>query len=169
LCKRLHNCDKRSQLLVCMPRYSHFKLILVASVAFVQIRVARFFLVQHTKTGKIYQITTKYTKWSQNIPNDRKIDQMAIQYTKSLKNVTQIRNLGLKNCHLAILVQIRRLHVHAYFILQFILAALRMEAYLAYVVPTLCLCCAYVTYTLFSYVWAAGTENRSVGSYHRTG
>jgi hypothetical protein len=31
---------------------------------FVRIRVARFFLVQHTKTGKIklYQITIKYTK-----------------------------------------------------------------------------------------------------------
>jgi hypothetical protein len=76
---------------------------------------------------------------------------MAIQYTKSLKNVTQIRNLGLKNCHLAILVQIRRLHVHAYFILQFILAALRMEAYLAYVVPTLCLCCAYVIHCFHMY------------------
>jgi hypothetical protein len=25
-------------------------------------RVARFFLVQNTKTGKIYQITTSYTK-----------------------------------------------------------------------------------------------------------
>jgi hypothetical protein len=25
-------------------------------------RVARFFLVQNTKTGKIYQITTNYTK-----------------------------------------------------------------------------------------------------------
>jgi hypothetical protein len=28
-------------------------------------RVARFFLVQHTKTGKIYQITIKYNKWPQ--------------------------------------------------------------------------------------------------------
>jgi hypothetical protein len=26
-------------------------------------RVARFFLVQNTKAGKIYLITTKYTKW----------------------------------------------------------------------------------------------------------
>jgi hypothetical protein len=32
-------------------------------------RVARFFLVQHTKTGKIYK-------------NDHKIHQMAITYTK---------------------------------------------------------------------------------------
>jgi hypothetical protein len=50
------------------------------------IRVARFVLVQHTKTGKIYQITIKYTKWPlpiyakwpQNIPNSRKNDQTAI-------------------------------------------------------------------------------------------
>jgi hypothetical protein len=32
-------------------------------------RVARFFLVQQSKTGKIYQTTIKYTKWPQNIPN----------------------------------------------------------------------------------------------------
>jgi hypothetical protein len=39
-------------------------------------RVARFFLLQHTKKGenlpnnhKIYQIATKYTKWPQNISN----------------------------------------------------------------------------------------------------
>jgi hypothetical protein len=39
-------------------------------------RVARFFFAQHTKTGKniqnnlkIYQMTTKYTKWPRNIPN----------------------------------------------------------------------------------------------------
>jgi hypothetical protein len=41
-------------------------------------RFARFFLVQHTKTGNIYQITIKYTKWPPNIPTGRKIDQMAI-------------------------------------------------------------------------------------------
>jgi hypothetical protein len=29
-------------------------------------RVARFFLTQHTKMGKIYQITTKCTKWQYN-------------------------------------------------------------------------------------------------------
>jgi hypothetical protein len=27
------------------------------------------FLVQYTKTGKIYQITIKCTKWPRNIPN----------------------------------------------------------------------------------------------------
>jgi hypothetical protein len=31
-------------------------------------RVARFFMVKYTKTGKIYQITIKYTKWKQNRP-----------------------------------------------------------------------------------------------------
>jgi hypothetical protein len=33
------------------------------------------------KRGKTYQIRIKYTKWPQNIPNVRKIDQMAIIYT----------------------------------------------------------------------------------------
>jgi hypothetical protein len=40
-----------------------------------QTRVARFFLVQQTK---------KYIKWSQNMPNGRKIDQMDIQYNNIL-------------------------------------------------------------------------------------
>jgi hypothetical protein len=37
-----------------------------------------FPMVHHTKTGKIYQITIKHTKWPQNIPNSYKIDQMDI-------------------------------------------------------------------------------------------
>jgi hypothetical protein len=40
-------------------------------------RVARFFLVQLTKTEKIYQIFIKYTKCLQTTPNGGKIDQMA--------------------------------------------------------------------------------------------
>jgi predicted secreted protein len=44
----------------------------------------------NTKTGKIYQRTTNYTKrpyitytkWPLNIPNGRKIYQMAVKYTK---------------------------------------------------------------------------------------
>jgi hypothetical protein len=32
---------------------------------------------------KIYQITTKYTKWPQNIPKGRKIEQMAIKLPTS--------------------------------------------------------------------------------------
>jgi hypothetical protein len=43
----------------------------------------RFFSVQHTKKGKIYQITLKYTKRSQNIPNGCKIDQTAINLPTS--------------------------------------------------------------------------------------
>jgi hypothetical protein len=39
----------------------------------VGLRVARFFLVQHTKTVKIYQITTIYTKWPQTIPIGHKL------------------------------------------------------------------------------------------------
>jgi hypothetical protein len=31
-------------------------------------RVARFFLAQHTKTEKIFQMAIKYTRWPQNIP-----------------------------------------------------------------------------------------------------
>jgi hypothetical protein len=53
-------------------------------------RVARFFLVQLTKMGKIipndrkiYQMATKYTKWPQTIPNGSKIDQMAIDVPTS--------------------------------------------------------------------------------------
>jgi hypothetical protein len=38
-------------------------------------RVARVFLVLHTKTGKISQIITKYTKCPKNIPNGCKLDQ----------------------------------------------------------------------------------------------
>jgi hypothetical protein len=44
-----------------------------------QSSVARFLLVPRTKTGKIFQMTIKYIKWSQNIPNGRKIDKIAIK------------------------------------------------------------------------------------------
>jgi hypothetical protein len=43
-------------------------------------RIARFFLVHETKTGKMYQTSTICTEWSQNIPNVYKIFQMAIKY-----------------------------------------------------------------------------------------
>jgi hypothetical protein len=39
-----------------------------------------FSLVQHTKIGPIYQMTTKYTKEPLNLPNDRKIYQRALIY-----------------------------------------------------------------------------------------
>jgi hypothetical protein len=35
--------------------------------------VARFFLLQHTKTGENKPNNQKYIKWPQNIPNGRKI------------------------------------------------------------------------------------------------
>jgi hypothetical protein len=38
-------------------------------------RVARFFLLQHTKTGKIYQTTI-------NLPNGHKIEPVAVNFTK---------------------------------------------------------------------------------------
>jgi hypothetical protein len=34
-----------------------------------QNQVCQIFLVQHTKTGEMYQMTTKYAKLLQNIPN----------------------------------------------------------------------------------------------------
>jgi hypothetical protein len=47
-------------------------------------RVARFFSVQNTKTGKIHIPTDqKYTKWPYYIPNGHIIYQMALKYTKS--------------------------------------------------------------------------------------
>jgi hypothetical protein len=36
---------------------------------------------------KKYQITIKYTKWPQNIPNGHKIYQMATKYTKWPQNI----------------------------------------------------------------------------------
>jgi hypothetical protein len=41
--------------------------------------VARFFIVQHTKTEKIYQVAVKFIKLPQNLPKVRNINQMAIK------------------------------------------------------------------------------------------
>jgi hypothetical protein len=64
--------------------------------------------VQHIKTGKIYQITIKYNKWPQNLPNGCKIDQKAIKIYQHFPlqvppKSTQNRIFGLKICHLATL------------------------------------------------------------------
>jgi hypothetical protein len=63
-------------------------------------RTARFVLVQHTKTGKIYQITTKYVyQISVDLPNGRKIYQMAVKYTKwpyNMPNVHKIYQMAVK-------------------------------------------------------------------------
>jgi hypothetical protein len=66
-------------------------------------RVAKIFLVQHTKPGKI---TINYTKLPQNTPNGRKKDQMAIIIYQHLPlqatpKFTQIDIFGLKIYHLA--------------------------------------------------------------------
>jgi hypothetical protein len=50
---------------------------------------------KHTNTGKIYQITTKYTKVTLNLPNSRKIFQMAVKYsniihTEALQNIPKL-------------------------------------------------------------------------------
>jgi hypothetical protein len=47
------------------------------------------------KRGKIYQMTTKYTKWPKNVSNGRNIDQMDIKYTnifhyKTLQNLPKL-------------------------------------------------------------------------------
>jgi hypothetical protein len=81
----------------------------VISFAMMPSRDARFFLAQHTKTGKIYQRFTKYTKWPHNIPNDRKIFQMIIKFTnifhsKAIQKYTHIGILGMKIYHLATLM-----------------------------------------------------------------
>jgi hypothetical protein len=65
-------------------------------------RVARFFFVQHTKTGKnipnnhkIYQIATKYTKLPQNRPKGYKIyQQLPLQDPPKF---TQIGIFGSEN------------------------------------------------------------------------
>jgi hypothetical protein len=61
-----------------------------------QIRIARFFLVQHKKTGEMTKMTIKYTKRPQNIPNGRKKDLMAIKYINNVhyKTLENLPKLG---------------------------------------------------------------------------
>jgi hypothetical protein len=71
-----------------------------------KIRVARFFLVQHTKMGKIDQIATKYTKRPENIRNGHKVFRY-LPRKISLQDIpkfTQIWIFGLKIYHLATLL-----------------------------------------------------------------
>jgi hypothetical protein len=44
-------------------------------------------LVGDTETKKMYQINTKYTKSTQNTPNQHKIHQMVIKFPKCPQNV----------------------------------------------------------------------------------
>jgi hypothetical protein len=71
-------------------------------------RVARFSWAQHTKTGKMYQMTTKFTKSPSNLPIGRKIYQIAVKYTNifhynTLQNLPKSGIFGLKIYHLATL------------------------------------------------------------------
>jgi hypothetical protein len=84
-----------------LPAVAYSKLMAIENKAktskklkelFVLSRVDRFFLVQHTKTGKIYQITTKYTERPYNVPNGRQIFQMAINYP-TFSNSMALQNL----------------------------------------------------------------------------
>jgi hypothetical protein len=71
-------------------------------------RVARFFLVQNTKTGKYIPNDHKDTKWPENIPNGRYIDQMAINIpTSSIARPSKIDpnwDFWFQKCHLATLM-----------------------------------------------------------------
>jgi hypothetical protein len=59
-------------------------------------------LVQHTKTGKIYQTTVKFATLLQNMPNGHKICRhLPLQDPPKF---TQFGIFGLKVCHLATLV-----------------------------------------------------------------
>jgi hypothetical protein len=72
-------------------------------------RVARFFLVQYTKTGKnipnnhkISQMATKYTKWTEHLPNGPEIYQHLP--LSDPPKFAQIGIFGLKTNHLATLI-----------------------------------------------------------------
>jgi hypothetical protein len=71
-------------------------MLLEFAPANLDIGVARYFLVHDTKARKMYQMNTKRTKLSQNIPNVRKIFQMAIIYINIFprKALQNLPNLG---------------------------------------------------------------------------
>jgi hypothetical protein len=65
--------------------------------------VARFFFVKNTKTGKIYQISTNYTKCTWNITKDRRSVHKICQHLplQDPPKFTQSWIFGLKTNHLA--------------------------------------------------------------------
>jgi hypothetical protein len=67
----------------------------------VQIRVARFFLTQKSKWGKL---ASKLSNWSQTIPNGHRINQP--YRFQGHPKFTQIRSFGLKIYQLATIVQV---------------------------------------------------------------
>jgi hypothetical protein len=74
-------------------------------------RVARFFLVQHTKMWNNIPNNHKYTRWPQTIPNCRKVVVIAVHIIyqhpplQDSPKFTQIGIFGLKICHLSTLIQ----------------------------------------------------------------
>jgi hypothetical protein len=81
-----------------------------AACGHIRTRVARFFLVQNTKTGKnipndhkIYHMDITYLQWPQNRPNGHKIYQdFPLQGPPKF---TQIGIFGSKTNHLATLIR----------------------------------------------------------------
>jgi hypothetical protein len=70
-------------------------------------RVARVFVVQYTKTDKIYQSAINFTKWPENSPNGHKVYQRLP--SQDHPKFTQIGIFGLKINHLATLPVSRKL------------------------------------------------------------
>jgi hypothetical protein len=56
-------------------------------------RVARFFLVRVAQSGKMYQMNTKCTKCTQNLPNGHKISQMSAKYFQWSLNIPSFSSL----------------------------------------------------------------------------
>jgi hypothetical protein len=69
---------------------------------FTKSRVARFSVVQYTKTWIIYHNATKHTKWPENGPTGQKIYQHLP--SQDPPNFTQRGIFGLKTYHLASLL-----------------------------------------------------------------
>jgi hypothetical protein len=68
------------------------------------IRVARFFLVHYTRTGKSIPNDQKamiYTNWPENIPNGQKYTN--IFHSNALQNIPNLGFFGMKIYHLATL------------------------------------------------------------------
>jgi hypothetical protein len=71
-----------------------FPFIVYSPLIYAPCRVARSrYMIP--KPEKMYQMSTKFTEWSQNIPNIRKIFQMALKYinifpSKALQNLPKL-------------------------------------------------------------------------------
>jgi hypothetical protein len=82
-------------------RYLQVLLFSLDQIRGMATRVARFFLTQYTKTVKTIPNYHNITKWTQSIPNSRKMFQMTIECTnifhsRPLQNLPKFRFLVLK-------------------------------------------------------------------------